>query len=121
MTERDARAALVIHARRIRAKVLTDPQRFGPEAAEVLARARRARDPEALVVALHANAWVQRWQWAVVEAKCLLDEAYRIARRMGLPYVYLGYWIEQSPKMAYKINFRPLEARIDGIWGVLDR
>ena len=84
MTERDARAALVIHARRIRAKVLTDPQRFGPEAAEVLARARRARDPEALVVALHANAWVQRWQWAVVEAKCLLDEAYRIARRMGL-------------------------------------
>jgi arginine-tRNA-protein transferase len=38
-----------------------------------------------------------------------------------LPYVYLGYWIEQSPKMAYKINFKPLEARIDGVWGVLDR
>jgi arginine-tRNA-protein transferase len=43
------------------------------------------------------------------------------ARELGLPYVYLGYWIEQSPKMAYKINFRPLEARIDGVWGVLDR
>jgi len=43
------------------------------------------------------------------------------ARELGLPYVYLGYWIEQSPKMAYKINFRPLEARIDGAWGVLDR
>ncbi|MDT1883759.1 arginyltransferase, partial [Acinetobacter baumannii] len=28
---------------------------------------------------------------------------------------------EQSPKMAYKINFRPLEARIDGEWGVLQR
>jgi arginine-tRNA-protein transferase len=43
------------------------------------------------------------------------------ARELGLPYIYLGYWIEQSPKMAYKINFRPLEARIDGVWGLLDR
>ena len=42
-------------------------------------------------------------------------------RTLGLPYLYLGYWIEQSPKMAYKINFRPLEARIDGVWGVLER
>jgi leucyl-tRNA---protein transferase len=41
------------------------------------------------------------------------------ARELGLPYVYLGYWIEQSPKMAYKINFRPLEARIHGAWSVL--
>ena len=42
------------------------------------------------------------------------------AAELGLPYVYLGYWIEQSPKMAYKINFRPLEARIKGAWGILD-
>jgi arginyl-tRNA--protein-N-Asp/Glu arginylyltransferase len=43
------------------------------------------------------------------------------ARELHLPFVYLGYWIEQSPKMAYKINFRPLEARINGRWDVLDR
>lgn len=41
------------------------------------------------------------------------------AHELGLSYVYLGYWIAQSPKMAYKINFRPLEARIDGAWSVL--
>ncbi|MGK5081412.1 arginyltransferase [Janthinobacterium sp. HLX7-2] len=41
------------------------------------------------------------------------------ARELGLPYIYLGYWIEQSQKMAYKINFKPLEARIKGQWVVM--
>ncbi|PHV39869.1 arginyltransferase [Janthinobacterium sp. BJB304] len=41
------------------------------------------------------------------------------ARELNLPYIYLGYWIEQSPKMAYKINFKPLEARIKGQWVIM--
>jgi arginyl-tRNA--protein-N-Asp/Glu arginylyltransferase len=41
-------------------------------------------------------------------------------QELQLPYVYLGYWIRESPKMSYKTNFRPLEARIKGHWSVLD-
>ncbi len=42
------------------------------------------------------------------------------AKSLGLPYVYLGYWIRESPKMAYKANFHPLEGLIDGRWKILD-
>lgn len=38
------------------------------------------------------------------------------ARELGLPYVYLGYWIKQSPKMAYKVNFQPMEGLLSGHW-----
>ena len=37
-------------------------------------------------------------------------------RSLGLPHLYLGYWIRDSRKMAYKANFRPLEGRIGGLW-----
>ncbi len=38
------------------------------------------------------------------------------ARRLGLPSLYLGYWIRQCRKMAYKTRFRPVELLIDGHW-----
>lgn len=38
------------------------------------------------------------------------------AKSLGLHYVYLGYWIKNSEKMAYKINFKPLEGRKLGEW-----
>ncbi|MEO8408872.1 MAG: arginyltransferase [Oxalobacteraceae bacterium] len=37
-------------------------------------------------------------------------------RHLGLAYIYLGYWIQASRKMAYKINFQPLEALRQGKW-----
>ncbi len=42
------------------------------------------------------------------------------ARDQGLPYVYLGYWIADSPKMAYKRRFRPLEALSANGWETLE-
>jgi len=39
-----------------------------------------------------------------------------IARTAGLPYVYLGYWVPDSPKMAYKAGFAALEVYQGGEW-----
>ena len=44
---------------------------------------------------------------------CVIDEA----RRRGLSYAYLGYYVEGSPAMAYKTQFRPNQLRGgDGVW-----
>ena len=39
-----------------------------------------------------------------------------IAQEMGLPYVYLGYWVPGSPKMDYKAKFKGLEIYRKGAW-----
>jgi len=38
----------------------------------------------------------------------ILDHIRRAAEE-GLPYVYLGYWVEGSPRMQYKVRYRPLD------------
>lgn len=40
----------------------------------------------------------------------ILDHVEQV-RRSGLDYVYLGYWVKDSPKMAYKSLFEPLEVQ----------
>ena len=50
----------------------------------------------------------------------ILDHVER-ARQAGLAYVYLGYWVKNSPKMAYKTRFRPLEVQQEAVgWLRLD-
>ena len=41
-------------------------------------------------------------------------------QRRGLPFLYLGYWVKDSEKMAYKAGFRPLEAYRNGRWSPFD-
>jgi leucyl-tRNA---protein transferase len=36
--------------------------------------------------------------------------------KQNRPYLYLGYWIAQSRKMAYKIGFQPMQGLIEGHW-----
>ena len=42
------------------------------------------------------------------------------ARRLGLDWIYLGYWIEKCKKMNYKTNFAPVEGFRHGQWERLD-
>ncbi len=38
------------------------------------------------------------------------------ARQLKLPFLYLGYWIAESPKMAYKSRFKPFQLLREGRW-----
>ena len=40
----------------------------------------------------------------------------RQAQQLNLPYVYLGYWIQESTKMSYKSNFTPQQRLRNGLW-----
>ncbi len=43
-----------------------------------------------------------------------------LCRKLQLPFLYLGYWIKQSQKMAYKENFQSLQGLRHGTWQKLD-
>jgi arginine-tRNA-protein transferase len=43
-------------------------------------------------------------------------EQVRLARELNLPYLYLGYWIADCRKMAYKRTYQPLEMLMQGRW-----
>ncbi|HEY4697181.1 MAG TPA: arginyltransferase [Gallionella sp.] len=44
-----------------------------------------------------------------------------LCRKLDLDFVYLGYWIAHSRKMAYKTQYRPAQGLIDGTWVTLDK
>ena len=50
----------------------------------------------------------------------ILDHIRRAAAE-GLPYVYLGYWVEGSARMQYKIRYRPLERLTRNGWQQISR
>jgi arginine-tRNA-protein transferase len=46
---------------------------------------------------------------------CILSQI-KYTQQQNWPYLYLGYWIKQSPKMDYKTKFRPLEVLKQEQW-----
>ncbi|VVT19655.1 Aspartate/glutamate leucyltransferase [Sphingomonas sp. EC-HK361] len=48
----------------------------------------------------------------------ILDHILR-ARAAGLPYVYLGYWVKGSARMAYKTRYRPMEMLGPSGWSLM--
>ncbi|WP_437205556.1 arginyltransferase [Planctomicrobium sp. SH664] len=56
----------------------------------------------------HAPQWRQRGP-GTFSLMCEID----VARKLGLAFVYLGYWIERCPSMSYKNRFRPFEVLHD--------
>jgi tetratricopeptide (TPR) repeat protein len=82
----DTATGLLSEAEAAYSGVTTHPARYITSAAEIVDRARRANDHEALVVALRALAWGRHAKLDNAGAKPLLDEAVRLAVRHGLSH-----------------------------------
>lgn len=44
-----------------------------------------------------------------------------LCRHLNLDFVYLGYWIAQSRKMAYKTDYQPAQGLVSGVWQAVGR
>ena len=44
-----------------------------------------------------------------------------LCRKLDLDFVYLGYWIKHSRKMAYKTEYQPAQVLADGAWRTIDK
>tara|TARA_B100000575_G_C22910985_1_gene529007 strand:+ start:207 stop:569 length:363 start_codon:yes stop_codon:yes gene_type:complete len=42
-------------------------------------------------------------------------------KSLGLEFLYLGYYIKKSKKMAYKTKFQPLQGLVNGIWTAMPK
>ena len=49
----------------------------------------------------------------------ILDQL-ETCQNLDLPYLYLGYWVPESPKMSYKKEFKPAEILTSRGWRGLD-
>lgn len=47
-------------------------------------------------------------------------EQLRLCNRWALPHLYLGFWIRDSPKMSYKLDYRPIQVLTDTGWTTLE-
>jgi tetratricopeptide (TPR) repeat protein len=80
----ESTSGLLIRAMAAYRRVAAEPEVFGPEAVRLVAEAREAGEPAALVAALRAQAWFERIRLAHDRAKVLLDEAVHIAQKHRL-------------------------------------
>ena len=62
------------------------------------------------------------WQTDVYNLDKAVPEAVlEHCRRLGVPFYYLGYWVQGSAAMEYKADFRPAEVlHPDGVWRRMD-
>ena len=60
------------------------------------------------------------FSWRGIGNYCILWQIEE-TRRLGRDWLYLGYWIAESPKMLYKQDFLPQERFIEGRWRLFER
>ncbi len=88
-----------------------DPKEGGPGDLVAACITDILSDGLSLVYSFYDPAWSKRSLGQYV----ILDHI-EIARSANLKYLYLGYWVPGSQKMAYKINFQPAEILTSRGW-----